>query len=157
VFQLEIKVTEDTSRRVILQMIDRVQNMTPVYKAWAKDFARFERELFDSQGASGGVPWAPLAASTLLKKIKAGQNPAILRVTDALMNSLTRFPAPGGFRRTGKDQFQIGTLDKKAVYHQQGTRNMPARPVVVFTTQDKVHWAEMLEQYITTGRVKSGD
>lgn len=153
-FRIEVRVTgEEGNRRVLVGLAERAENLTPVFRAWAKDFNRIEMEQFDTRGGRGGMPWAPLARGTVMYKLRKGQNPAALRATDQLYNSLTKWPAKRAVRRVGKGVFEIGTMDEKAGFHQGGTRRMPARPIVVLTKEDRLRWLEMLNLYVSTGKV----
>lgn len=72
-----------------------------------------------------GNRWAPLAPSTIAKK---GHGTILVDKGD-LMNSLV-----GNNQNAIRDiydrEMHFGTSDPKAIYHDQGTRKMPARPPV---------------------------
>jgi hypothetical protein len=103
-------------------------------------------------GASGGNgTWAPLAPATIYKRLRAAGNPSaairkaqsdprlaaavaaalpILYVTGGLYTSL----APGGdgyVEDVLPDRLLVGTSNRVARFHQDGTPKMPARPVLV--------------------------
>lgn len=84
---------------------------------------------FQSAGAYGGTPWAPLAESTLRKR--RGSSAQILVDTGTLIDSLTVPGAPHQIvERVGAWEVEVGTDLFYAALHQSGTRNMPARELV---------------------------
>ena len=93
-----------------------------VLRRWGKDHVKVLKRAFAVGGhqARGGKPWKP---------VKRKVPPPILIRTGAL--------------RRGIISDAIGTrvtfLNKRpyAAYHQHGTRNMPARPILVVTSPDK--------------------
>ena len=76
---------------------------------------------FRTEGAHYGAKWAPRKAST----VKARTPKPILRDTGTLMKSF--FVADGG-----GDAFAVATPVRYAKYHETGTSEMPARPVMPF-------------------------
>ena len=76
-------------------------------------------ETYTAENDPYGVPWAPLAPSTLRQK--AGS--AILIEKGSLNASL-------GYNLLGSQAAEIGYVDYKAKWHQDGTSKMPARPIV---------------------------
>ena len=84
-----------------------------------------ERGYFASETDSSGQAWAPLAASTIAKK----GHDIILVETGALRASLVGVTGDS-IRDAGADFGVFGTSDPKAMFHQEGTSRMPARPPV---------------------------
>lgn len=97
-----------------------------------------EERQFKSEGGSGASgKWAPLSARYIARKAALGGD-GILVLTGRMRGSLT---GPGGEnvsrannRATGFE-YQFGTLDEKAPYHQKGTSNLPKRPPIDLTDQ----------------------
>lgn len=85
---------------------------------------------FQSAGAYLGESWAPLAESTLRRK--PGASAEILVDTETLRRSLTERDAPHGIvEMVDVDTIGVGTDLNYALFHQVGTKKMPARPLVV--------------------------
>ncbi|MEM4546850.1 MAG: phage virion morphogenesis protein, partial [Nitrososphaerota archaeon] len=77
-------------------------------------------KLFQTEGRSLGVEWKPVKESYLKQKIKKGFSEKTLHRTTTLAQS---------FHSKATDtQVQIGTPVPYAIYHEYGTKRMPARP-----------------------------
>lgn len=76
--------------------------------------------LFQTEGRSLGVEWKPVKESYLKQKIKKGFSEKTLHRTTTLAQS---------FHSKATDtQVQIGTPVPYSIYHEYGTKKMPARP-----------------------------
>lgn len=81
-------------------------------------------EQFDTEGRGG---WAPLSpAYARRKRAKYGDRP-ILVASGRLRASLTTSP---DVRRVDRDSMEVGSTVPYGVFHQRGTKRMPARPPV---------------------------
>lgn len=114
-----------------------------------------EQGVFLTAGASAGAPWAPLAESTLRKK--HGSSAMLLVDEGRLWESLT---VPGAefavSELTDNDQsLRFGTDDPVAGFHQHGTVNMPARPVIPdpWPDQDSQEWVRLLSDFFIDGEI----
>ena len=141
-FQVEID-GEEALRVAFSRFGEGVKDFTPAWNLIADDFNEMETNLFNSQGASGGKAWAPLAPSTLRRK----KGPSILNETGALRRSLTR---PGGhnIRKISKTEARLGTRDPKAMYHYYGTRRMPRREPILITEVDRKRWIKLMQRHL---------
>ncbi len=75
---------------------------------------------FQTEGRSLGVEWKPVKESYLKQKIKKGFSEKTLHRTTTLAQS---------FHSKATDtQVQIGTPVPYSIYHEYGTKRMPARP-----------------------------
>lgn len=106
----------------------RVRHMEPAWEVFAEAFRVDEIELFATEGASGGHPWAPLSPSYSAWKIMHAPGEPLLVLEGDLVDSLTE--RPFGVERIRAQDAEVGTDDETAGWHQHGTRNMPARPPV---------------------------
>jgi phage gpG-like protein len=106
------------------------------------------------EGASDGSAWAPLNSSTTEYKAAHGLDPRILHATLSLRNSLTDPSDPGAvFEPTPEGAF-MGSDVEYAIYHESAKprrSNLPRRPVVALTEDEKVKWLEVLQRWIMTG------
>lgn len=136
----------------------RAINPTPAYLVLADRFLDVEERQFDTQGASSGHPWMPLAAATLDEKARHGMDPRILHRTLALRASLTEASAPGHVRRITPAVLELGTSvtsDSGYPYpasHQEG-RGVPRRKPVDLTDYERGRWARIVHRYIVHGEL----
>jgi HK97 gp10 family phage protein len=87
--------------------------------------------LFKTEGRSEGVEWAPLKEAYLKWKIKKGFSEKKLHKTATLAQSFNSI--------VNETSAVVGTPVPYSVYHEFGTRKMPARPFMepVFNTMVK--------------------
>jgi phage gpG-like protein len=125
-------------KRRLLRFAAHMQDASLAFGRIAKmlDFA-VQRQ-FDTEGAYGGEPWAPLADSTLRSK------PAGLKI-------LVRTGKLKGSFRTRKvlpDLLEWGSDVAYGVYHMKGTSRMPARPPVKLPEKLKIAIVKELQREI---------
>jgi len=95
-------------------------------------------EVFDSEGAAGGAPWAQLAAATQRERQRLGFPPAhpiLVRTGDyrasftneGHADHISEWSASGGVWRIAE-----GSRHELAQYHELGTSRMPARKATTF-------------------------
>ncbi len=77
-------------------------------------------KIFKTEGRSHDVEWTPLKEAYLKQKIKKGYSEKILHRTTTLAQSFTS--------KVEKEKAIVGTPVEYAVFHEFGTRKMPARP-----------------------------
>ena len=94
--------------------------------AFQPTIAAQEAEMFSSQRDSNGSPWAPLKPSTVKRK----GHSRILFESGALMASLVTVGGPGNINAVSERGLLYGTDIEYAIFHQDGTSKMPARPPV---------------------------
>lgn len=78
----------------------------------------------------GGGSWAMTSPAYTRRKLKAVGHSLILQYSGDLLASLSS-GGPNNFRLALPDGFVTGTTDHKAKFHQYGTKNMVARPILV--------------------------
>ena len=88
--------------------------------------AGVEAEAFEKESEPGGTPWAPLAESTIRRK----GHDRILFETGDLMASFVAVGGPGNISEVSDHGSLFGTSVPYAIFHDQGTSRMPARPPV---------------------------
>lgn len=76
-----------------------------------------------------GLRWAPLAPSTVARARKNRIRPLeILRDTSQLLASLTpNSGSPDQVARADRGEVKLGTKRRGAIFHHEGTRNLPQR------------------------------
>lgn len=150
-YQNMLQAVFDTERRI--------QNLKPVFdKPIAASMYTFWRKHFRSQGREGGTPWAPLAPYTIWWKSRHNRlQYGTLRFSRRLWTSLVKRNAPDGIKVATAQSLLIGTSDRKAILHQQGTVNMPARPIVPpqgMPPELVDHWGQIIAQYVGVGDIR---
>jgi len=118
-------------------LTDQIQDWREVWPRVSGKLTEIEEQLFNSAGATGEHGrWADLKPSyARAKERKWGQAPP-LQASGHLRNAL------GGQSSEGIDMRQPlllrwGTEVPYAVFHQTGTRKMPARPIFDLTVEDR--------------------
>lgn len=103
----------------------KLQNPTPLYKAWGNYLEELAVDAYQSQSAPFGSGWPALKAATLRRKKKT----TILRETNALYDSTVAQVLPDGVQ-VGSN-LAVGQYSLLAI-HQYGAprRNIPARRVL---------------------------
>lgn len=98
------------------------------------------QENFDTESA-GGIPWARLAPSTAADRRRQGYAPyhPILVRTGGYRDSFVNPSNPDHIskivRRSDRLQIFEGSDDFRVLWHEQGTRKMPARPVLTISNR----------------------
>lgn len=119
-------------------------SLRPAMEDIADDIYKSNSQWFQSEG---GGSWAQLSPVTVATRQFPGL--PILVQTRALMNSVTKPGATGSVRRITKDSVTVGTREFKAHFHQFGTSNMPARPVMPDpTSKDEKNWTRIIGAFV---------
>lgn len=144
-----------TGAEPVTQQLLRIQagmkNLTPAFEGMAAEFARIEGEQFRTEGAAGGEKWKALSPWYAWYKEQAFPGKPILQRTGALVTSLTKLPL--GIQQIGYREAAFGTDVPYGIYHQTGTRWMPARPPIQLTLAGQMRMAKILHTYLVTGAV----
>ena len=139
----------------------QLSDLSPAMALIAEDFREMEAGQFASAGASGGTPWAGLAASTEKRKRGSG---GILVASGALLNSLTDQESPDHVEAIGNLSLEIGTDLPYARFQQTGAgwgfgeaspppaprrgHGVPMRPLLVLTADRQDRWVEFVARQI---------
>lgn len=129
------------------RLAGRAVEARPAFEAIAVTLRGYEKRLFDSEGASGGAPWKPLAASTIMQKAREGQDPRILHATGRLRRSLAVAHAPGHLEHATHTSLTFGSLVSYSGYHQRG-RGVPQRRPLQYTENQKRRIMTILQTFI---------
>lgn len=129
----------------------RLGDMTPVWEGIADEYAVIWGREFRLEGA--WVRWKPLSPQYRQWKAKNYPGQKILQLSGDLMDSMTN--RPFGVDFIDRKVMVIGTQLPYADYHQRGTKNMPARPIIKHVRPSEAkRFAKVLHQYIVTGEVR---
>jgi len=90
------------------------------------------QQAFATQGASTGRPWAPLSPSYAAWKARRGYAYEGLLVRSGDLSSALMHPERSrvGVWDPQPSSLRVGTTREGAIFHQTGTRRMPARPPI---------------------------
>jgi phage gpG-like protein len=124
---IKIELFAQEAQRVILEVVHNGLELYPFYLDVGKILLNAVMDNFEVEGAyfQRGLPWAPLAPSTVRQRERLGYSPIqILRRTagDAGLLGSINFSATG----TG---VTLGTNVDYAKHLHFGTRYMPPRPI----------------------------
>lgn len=145
---------------------ERATELKPVLENILNKILDRERRLFETRGASGGVYWAPLKATTILRKrggtfkrpgrgsgstsdkrpIPYPDRP-LWRYGD-LMRSLSERGAPNQIIRVDDDGLLLQSRHDSAAFHTTGTSRMPARPPLVIAKRHAQEYTKDLNDFI---------
>lgn len=118
-------------------------------------FSGFERELFQTEGASGpDRKWKPLRDVTLARKRANRQSPRILEADGKLKKSLTgKRKGPDSVLNVTRDTIELGTKVPYAKHHQYGAprAKIPRRSPVAITKAQKREMIAAIRHFIVTG------
>lgn len=131
---------------------DRSIAAAPAFQKIADNFRGYERRLFDTQGASGGVRWDDLAESTCKAKAARDLDPRVLRATNRLRNSLVLKRSLDHEEEVTDSFLLFGSKLDYAGPHQKG-RGVPMRKPLQYTEAQKRRIVKTLQRYIVTGEV----
>jgi phage gpG-like protein len=136
-------VNPESVERMLAAFQDALADNTPALAQIADDFREMMARQFASQGSAEGTPWAPLAPSTLRRR---RASPSILYATGALLRSLTEPGAAGHVEALEDQSLTLGSGLPYALYHQTGTRRLPARPLIVLSGTRAERWTEIVRR-----------
>ncbi len=142
----------------------RLRNLRPVFMGPVlDDLLATEAAIFANAGGVAGTDkWEPLADSTLNRKTRNARSTRIMVDRGDLERSLIERGAEGQVARmVGPATFEFGTEvtndrgEQFAIYHQLGTRTMPARQVVPdeWPDEDVERWGDIAVEYVMEGRL----
>lgn len=134
--QFEVKI--DASQ--VNELIRKMKNLTfkPVMKRIGVYMVNSVQKNFDAQGRP--KKWAPLSENYRKWKTKHGFSDRILILTNTLRKSINY--------KASDFETRVFAGEKYGVYHQTGTRKMPARPFLVIQEEDKTFIKRIIDEYI---------
>jgi phage virion morphogenesis protein len=117
-------------------------DLTEPMSAVAALLENSSRKRFETQTDPDGQPWAPLAEATQKIKGKKGSLGRGILTDEGLMRRITSHATA--------DMAMAGTGQPYAVYHQLGTKKMPARPIFGLSAEDKDDIRDALTDWLDT-------
>lgn len=153
-FEFEVHGDKLVSRR-LLRLAGNITDFSPAFEQIADDLRESERDLFNTEGASTGRPWAPLKKHTLDAKLARHQDPRILHREGDLERSLT-----GGHAGTAADNqvvvitpsaLAFGSSLPYAGAHQRGTDRLPKRRPLDLAERHRQQMVKRLQHHAMVG------
>jgi len=118
-------IVNDTAAKILIENVSKkAKNLGPITRRAVLYQERQTKLNFARESDPDGAPWAALKPSTLARK----KTRAKLREESILINSIASSSSGGSGR--------IFATDQKGIYHQLGTRYMPARPFLGFSARN---------------------
>ena len=118
----------------------------------ADDFREMVARQFASEGRAQGTPWAARKSARVgadgVRPLRGARRSPLLVRTGALRDSLTRNGAAGHIEEMDQQTLSVGSRLPYAIFHQFGTRRMPARPLIVLSDARSARWAEFVRNAI---------
>ena len=148
---------------------ERAEHLKPVLEDIMDLILLRERRMFETRGASSGVFWAPLKATTIIRKgggtakrqsgrisaIGGAPRSELIPYPDRplwrfgdLMRSLSERGAPHQHLRVDDDGLLLETTHPAAGFHESGTRHMPRRPPLVIPAKHAHEYTSKLNDFI---------
>jgi phage gpG-like protein len=124
---------------------ESLADQAPALARVADDFREMMARQFASEGRAEGTPWPELSPATLRRR--RARTP-ILYKTGALLRSLGEPGAAGHVEELEGYSLTLGSRLPYALYHQTGTRRLPARPIIVLSGARSERWTEIVRQQI---------
>jgi phage gpG-like protein len=143
--QFTYAVNSEPVENALATFEEALAEQSPELMSIADDFREMIAQQFASEGLAEGTPWAALAPSTLRHR---RASTSILYQTGALLRSLTEPGAAGHVEELEGYSITLGSQLPYASYHQNGTRRMPARPIIVLSGTRAERWTEIVRQEI---------
>jgi phage gpG-like protein len=128
-FRLEIAGQVQMDRG-IARFADGVTDYRPIWPVIEDDFYAQEKGQFKTEGEEGGSEWQALSPGYAEWKEAHFPGKLILQRTGDLYSSLTSGSDPNAVKREERKTLTLGTRLTYALYHQRGTKRMPARPEI---------------------------
>lgn len=150
-FQFEI-YGEKLIARKLLRIGDRARDLSPAFDVTVRQMLGMETALFDSEGASSGRPWAPVAPSTLAKKIAAGLDHRTLHMTLRLRRSLTERGATDQIVVITPSAMAFGSSVPYAGRHQRPRTGTARRPLD-FSESNKRTIIKGLQEFVVADKL----
>ena len=139
------RITLDVEDRQVLAVLDqllaRMDDVTPALRDIGEALLNSTRQRFSDQQAPDGTPWAPLSAAYQARKKK---NADKILVLDGYLSGLLTY-------QVLPDGLELGTNRIYGATHQFGApeRNIPARPFLGLSEDDRTEFIAILSDYLT--------
>ncbi len=150
--KIELSITADDEikfKRALIAYNDNLRDLSRYWEHYALPTIRESiAGQFPKSGAHEGLPaWTPLSARYASYKARRYPNTPILVRSGRLRNALAEITGDS-IATIEPDRLTYGTSVPYALYHQRGTRKMPARPILRLSNPLKNRLMRLLRSYI---------
>lgn len=128
----------------------KITNFREVFKQWNVNFSRGMAGLFNNKGrltAKEGPSWAPLEPKYKERKKKFTSGGTLV-FTGKLADSFRQEKGSEHIYNEYDFFAEFGSRNRLARYHQEGTRNIPARPIIFNSVSRNKAFKRILSEYI---------
>lgn len=145
--RLTVKVEGAEEYDLLLSRIgERAANLRPPLREILVSLRFWMARTFKTEGGYPGPAWARLTSAYDKQKRKQFGGRGILVRRGILMRSLVG-KGTGSIGRVGSRGLVYGTQVPHAIFHQEGTRKMKARPPLRFIERDVRRWIRILQTW----------
>ena len=139
---------KDQVLRTFTRWTDALSDFSPALGDIADDFLELEKTQYASEGKTGSGGWKALSPKYATWKAVNYPGALILARDGWLRDSLTVKDAPFQIREITATQATLGTNVPYGIYHQMGTKFMPARPPIELSESDKTRWGKLVHEWL---------
>lgn len=148
-FVLKFSITgQDQVLRTFTCWTEGLRDFSPALEDIADDFLNLEQQQFAGEGRTGSGGWKALSPDYAAWKATNYPGAKILERDGWLRDSLTVKDAPFQIRDITATQAVLGTNVPYGMYHQTGTKRMPARPPIQLSESDKTRWGKLVHEWL---------
>lgn len=153
--KLIVEILGDEKARIALSgLANDIRDWRPLWRDLNEYLSDRIEEQFNTEGGfSGG--WAPLNPEYAAWKARRYPGAPILVATGKLKRSYRKGGRGHVFQST-RDKMRWGSSVPYGVFHQQGTQNMPARPILTFDAGDESAILLQANKFIAESIAKRG-
>jgi len=160
--QFTYDINSDQVDKALANFQAALADQRPALQAIADDFRALLARQFATEGRAEGTPWpprlsahrrgtgvSPLSTRQMRVPRIGGEGASLLLVrTGALRDSLIEADAPDHVEEFDATSLTFGTRVPYALFHQFGTRRLPARPLIVLSGESAERWVEVIRSGI---------
>jgi len=153
--ELDVKVDIDEAHDRLEAMKDRMKNFNPVFRWGASRLERAFSQNFTMMGALSAAAmvkgmWPPLDPAYAARKAQKFPGAPMMVMTGRLWGDVSNLAnSPKNVLSDMEAEYVVD--NRIARFHQDGTRNMPARPIVFVPRDFDREIGEKIIQYVKHG------
>jgi phage gpG-like protein len=140
--------------RTFTRFTELIEDLREIWPAVMEQFYKIMAEQFAAEGKGRSGRWKPLSRRYAIVKARQYPGKTILRRTDRMKDSLVSRTKDSVFILE-RDRLTLGTRVFYAIFHQRGTRKMPARRMFDFAEPQRVMIQRAIHRALlkSTGRI----
>jgi len=134
--QIIIDYDDKDIQQAFNRLVDLGQDLEPVFDDIGQYLKQTHRYSWDNEQEPDGTPWEELLPETWAKK----KNPKMLRDSNDMLRDL--------ITQSSSDALEFGLNTDYAVYHDFGTKHMPARQLLGVSAEDNEEILNIIADHI---------